>query len=84
MRAGQKDKAMKFLAIASSPKLTLTRTRRKCIVNEITELITLYESTVKIEVTLPSIWQGLKNKIENIATNYLINLFSNNLAMGTR
>lgn len=75
---------MKFLAIASSPTLTLTRTRRKCIINEIAELITLYESTVKIEITLPSIWQGLKDKIENIATNYLVNLFSDNLVMGTR
>lgn len=74
---------MKFLAIAQIPKLTLTRTNRKCVVNEIAELITLYESTVKIEITLPSIWQGLKDKIENIATNYLIGLFSNNLAMGT-
>jgi hypothetical protein len=70
---------MRFLAIASSPKLTFTRTRRKCVVSEITELITLYESTVKIEVTLPSIWQGLKEKIEIIATNYLVGLFSNNL-----
>lgn len=72
---------MKFLAIASSPTMILTRTRRKCIINEIAELITLYESTVKIEITLPSIWQGLKEKIEDIATNYLVDLFSDNLVM---
>lgn len=53
---------MKFLAQVSAPKLTLTRTKRKCVINEISELITLYETTTRIELTLPSIFQGLKDR----------------------
>lgn len=56
---------MKFLT-AISPNLTLTRTRRKCTINEKKDLITLYESTVKIEISLPSIWQGLKDSFYNL------------------
>jgi hypothetical protein len=73
---------VKFLTAAKLPNLTFTRTKRKCIINEAKDLIALYESTVKIEINLPSIWQGLKDKIEQVATNHLVNIFSSNLAMG--
>lgn len=52
---------MKYLS-TYTPKLTVTRTQRRCVINEIAELITLYERTVTVEITLPSIWQGLKDK----------------------
>jgi hypothetical protein len=74
---------MKFLTQLITPNLTFTRTKRKCIVNEMADLVTLYESTVKIEISLPSMWQGLKDKVERIATDYLINLWSDNLIMNT-
>lgn len=63
---------MRFLAIASSPKLTLIRTKRKCIIDEVGDLITLYESTTKIEISLPSIWQGLKNKFYDLMGSLLV------------
>ncbi len=71
----------KFSAIAYSPKLTFARSRRKAVIDEVSNLITLYETTVKIEISIPSILQGLKEKVENIATKYLVGLFSNNLVM---
>jgi hypothetical protein len=56
---------MKFLT-QISPKLTLTRTKRKCIVDEVSNLITLYESTIKIEISMPSILQGVKDGFYNL------------------
>lgn len=73
---------MKFLTSISRPSLTITRTRRKCIINEVAELVTLYESTIKIEINVPSIWQGIRDKVESVATKYLVNIFSDNLARG--
>lgn len=57
---------MKFLALTHAPKLTITRTNRKAIINEVAEVITLYEITTRIELTLPSIWQGLKDTFYNL------------------
>ena len=70
---------MKLLAVTSSPNLTFSRSNRKAVIDD--NLITLYESTVKIEISLPSVWQGLKDKVEKIATKYLVGLFSDSLAM---
>lgn len=63
---------MRFFTIAQTPKLTLTRTKRKCVVNEIAEIITLYESTTKIEIGLPSILQGMKDKFYNFLGSLLV------------
>lgn len=51
---------MRFLS-AISPKLTITRTRRKAVINEMTNLIILYETKLKVEISLPTIWQGIKD-----------------------
>jgi hypothetical protein len=56
---------MKFLS-QMSPKLTLTRTKRKCIIDEVSNLITLHESTIKIEISMPSILQGMKDQFYNL------------------
>ena len=52
---------MKFLAQTISPTLTFTRTNRKCIIDEAIDLITLYETTTKLEVSWPSIRHGLNS-----------------------
>lgn len=57
---------MKFLS-QPLPKLTITRTSRKAIVNEVTEIITLYETTTRIEVTLPSLVRGIKEAFTRFA-----------------
>lgn len=52
---------MKYLTVLSSPKLTINRTNRCCVIDELTDLITVTESTLKLELTLPSFLQGLKD-----------------------
>lgn len=59
---------MKFLSIVQAPKLSFTRTNRKAIVDEAQSIITLYEATIKIEITIPSIWQGIKDAGLNLFT----------------
>jgi hypothetical protein len=55
-----------------SPKLTLTHTKRKCTVNEVSDLITLYETTIKIEISVPSILQGLKDGFYNLVGSLFV------------
>jgi hypothetical protein len=57
---------MKFLTLTHSPKLTYTRTNRKAIINEAAEVITLYEVTTRIELTLPSIVRGFRDAFYNL------------------
>lgn len=40
----------------------ITRTSRKCIVNDVSELITLYETTTKVEISIPPILSELKRR----------------------
>lgn len=58
-------RAMKFIT-EGMPKLTVTRTRRKAVINEIAEVITLYETVIKIELTLPSFVQGIKQTFYSV------------------
>lgn len=58
---------MKFLSHTTLPKLTITRTRRKAVFNHISDITTMYETTTRIEVTLPSIVRGIKEKINQFA-----------------
>lgn len=59
---------MKFLSTIT-PKLTIIRTDRKIIVDEVANLAALFERKIQIEITVPSIWQGLKDAALNLFTN---------------
>jgi len=63
---------MKYLSTTNQPKLTIVRTNRKAVINEVADLITLYESTTKVELTLPSIWQGLKAGLNHLMGGLLL------------
>jgi hypothetical protein len=43
--------------------IQITRTRRKAVIDEIGSVITLYDETLRLELTLPSVIRGLKDKL---------------------
>lgn len=59
---------MKFLSTIT-PKLTITHTSRKAVIDEVASIITLYEAKVQIEITVPAIWQGIKDMALGLFTN---------------
>lgn len=65
---------MKFLQTNTLPKLTITRTRRKAIFDHVGDITTLYETTTRIELTLPSFVRGISDKI-NQFTDTLTSMF---------
>ena len=56
---------MKFLTATYTPKLTYTRVSRRAIIDDIANIITLTEVTIRLELTLPAFWQGLKDAVSN-------------------
>lgn len=58
---------MRLLSQSISPRLTITRTSRKAITDERKGTITLYETVTKIEVSLPSIFSGIKKTCQKFA-----------------
>jgi hypothetical protein len=43
--------------------IQITRTRRKAVIDEIGSIITLYDETLRLTITLPSVIRGLKDKL---------------------
>ena len=69
---------MKYLTTTTTPKLTITHTRRRCVTNHRTGLIELTESTLKLELTASSfvtgfkrVWRGLRRDISRAVANAL-------------
>lgn len=59
---------MKFLSQQSPlPRLVVTHTRRKAVINEEMEIITLYETTTRVEITLPSAIRKIRAKFNQFA-----------------
>ncbi len=54
------------------PKVTITRVKRAAIIDEIGDCITLWEQQTKIELTLPSIINGLKDKFYTFLGSLLL------------
>jgi hypothetical protein len=48
--------------------IQIIRTRRKAIIDEIGSVITLYDETLRLEISLPSIIQGLQDKLAHCKT----------------
>jgi hypothetical protein len=48
--------------------IQITRTRRKAVIDEIGSVITLYDETLRLEITLPSVIRGLKDKLAHYKT----------------
>lgn len=46
---------------------TIKRVRRKCVVDDIGELMTLYEDEMTIEITIPSFIKGFFGNIKRAA-----------------
>lgn len=57
---------MKFLTGIKSPSLTLTRTKRTGLIDEVSNYIVLNETVVKLEITIPSFVAVVKQKIEDV------------------
>ncbi len=55
----------KFTTAAHSPRLTIIRTTRRAVVNDVAEIITLHEAVTKIELTLPSFVRGIRDACRN-------------------
>lgn len=64
----------KFMTVAHSPVLTITRTSRKAVINDVAEVITLHEMVTKIELTLPSIVRGIRDAYRSF-TDALSSMF---------
>ena len=62
---------MKFLS-AITPTLKVTRVRRKAIIDEIVDKITLYETTTTYELTVPSIIRTLQLGFERFVNNFVL------------
>jgi hypothetical protein len=48
--------------------IQITHTRRKAVIDEIGSVITLYDETLRLEITLPSISQGFQDKLTHYKT----------------
>jgi hypothetical protein len=46
--------------------IQITRTRRKAVIDEIGSIITLYDETLRLEITPPSILTGLKGVLSRL------------------
>lgn len=58
---------MKFLSQSTLTKLTITRKTRTMRVNPKTNIVTLRETSYKIELSLPSIFCGFRNLYDRLA-----------------
>ena len=63
---------MRYLTTIAAPSLTIIKTSRYCVIDEIADRITLIESTVKLELTLPSILSGLKDGLYRLLGNIFL------------
>ena len=59
---------MKFLSTMNTPKLTITHRIRRCQVNPAGQM-TLTESTLTLELTLPSILTGIETRFRQTFRN---------------
>lgn len=66
---------MKFLSSVQLPKMTITRTKRKCEIDEKADLITLYETITKIELSIPAFWTGLQEAFFSVLGGLLLPRF---------
>jgi hypothetical protein len=61
---------MRYLTEINRPALftlaKLTRTRRKAVLDETLGRLTLYEETIRLEVTLPALRAGIKHGLANL------------------
>lgn len=57
---------MKFLQTNTLPKLTITRRRRKMVINQVVGNIVVYENETTFELTFPSFFRGIRDAFNRL------------------